>query len=588
MAAEGLGYLAALLGGMQQGKLMKQKRELTSAQLKQRQTDAEQKILDRRATALYRSNQNTLQQQQIDLGKANLDLKLNDTDDIYQLATQAGGNLKSSIAGIPDRMATKSTPKSWKSEVEAARANLKIPYASLRSLVQDPRMKKRFPNMTEEALLANFGGAVPQWMTDPNIDPAMPDWAQQYKPDRDFINKTRTFGFQSGIDDASWYIQKELPAYQQIMADLEGLPDAAERAIQIHGPLTGTTAQETLDLLQGKRARQIYMPTEQYRQEYGTDPLSQARGKLSFNEYGETVDEYGQSLDRLAEQENIPLDESQVPMPGQAMQRTNNYRQLIPTSQAAQVNEFMLPEKYRALKDKNDYNKINFSETLTQSAYKTLKLKGEVEGGELKNVNTHIKNLTDTLKLEFMPQKLRADIKRTLSSAFSLKTNAKVNGAKLFSEIQKTHDQNVNNKQANIVKAMNALTYSPEYMKIIAGGDAKSKAFEAYINNPKAPMPPEIGAALAQQVEVIRQMRDDLKNAISAQKTFDDNGRDFVNLIDQVGADLVKPTARKAMTVSGTDKLKAAGKATTGGLVTTPVKKPAKGSDRNFIPVPKL
>jgi len=588
MAAEGLGYLAALLGGMQQGKLMKQKRELTGSQLAIRRAEAEQKALDRAATGKYRNNQLELQRQNIELSKANLDQKLNNTDDIYELATQAGGNLKASVAGIPERMATKSTPKSWQSEVAATRAGVRTPYESLRALVKDPRMKKRYPNMTEEALLSNFGGAVPQWMTDDNIDPAMPDWAQQYKPDRDFINKTRNFGFQSGIDNAGWYLQKELPAYKRVMADLEGIPDVAQRAIDIYGPLTGATEQETLDVLQGKPYRPLYIPTEQYRQEYGTDPLSQARGKLSFNEYGETVDEAGQSLDRLAEQENIPLDESQVPMPGESMQRTNNYRQQIPTSQAAQVNDWMLPERYRALKAKNDFVKINFENELQTAAYKVLKLKGEVQQGDLRSINLDIKNLTDQLKLDYMPQTLRADIQQKLSSAFASRTNARVNGTKLWSEIKKTHDINVNTKQANVIKAMTSITFNPEYMKLLSTGDAAVAAFNKYLTDPKAPMPSGLGASLIQQAEVIRDLRNDLKNSMDAQKTFGSISGDFVELYDQIGTDLVKPTAREAMTVGDAGKPKAAGKTTTGGIKPASGKAPPKGSDRNFIKTPPL
>ena len=146
MAAEGLGYLAALLGGMQQGRLVKQKRDLTKTQLEVRRAEAEQKAADRLATGSYRQNQLELQRQNIELGRANLDQKLNNTDDIYELATQAGGNLKTAIGGIGERMATKSTPKSWLSEVEAARAGVRTPYEALRSLVKDPRMKKRYPN----------------------------------------------------------------------------------------------------------------------------------------------------------------------------------------------------------------------------------------------------------------------------------------------------------------------------------------------------------------------------------------------------------------------------------------------------------
>jgi hypothetical protein len=588
MAAEGLGYLAALLGGMQQGKLMKQKRELTSSQLAIRKAEAEQKALDRIATGKYRNNQLELQRQNIDLSKANLDQKLNNTDDIYELATQAGGNLKASVAGIPERMATKSTPKSWQSEVAAARAGVRTPYESLRSLVKDPRMKKRYPNMTEEALLANFGGAVPQWMTDSNVDPATPDWAQQYKPDRDAINRVRQNGFNSGVTNPSWYIQRELPAYQQIMADLEGLPDAAERAIQIHGPLTGTTAQETLELLQGRRPRQTYMPTEQYKQEYGTDPLSQARGNLSFNEYGETVDETGQSLDRLAEQQNIPLDDSQVPMPGEAQQRTNNYREQIPTSQAAQVNDVMLPERFKEIKAKNNFNQIAFSEKLTGLAYDTLLKKGAVEGKELQNINLHIKNAADQMQLKYLEPKLLADIDTKVAQAFSSRMNVAINGGKLFSDIKKAHDINVNMKQTNLSKTMASLPNNLEYQRFLSGDETKRKAFDDYLSNRTNVVPQGLTPSLTEFATLIREMREDLKNAITAQTNFKNNGGDFVTLIDQIGSELAKPTTRKAMTIGGEDKPNAATKATTRGPVITPGKKPAAGSDRNAIPVPKL
>ena len=590
MAAEGLGYLAALLGGMQQGRLVKQKRDLTKTQLEVRRAEAEQKAADRLATGSYRQNQLELQRQNIELGRANLDQKLNNTDDIYELATQAGGNLKTAIGGIGERMATKSTPKSWLSEVEAARAGVRTPYEALRSLVKDPRMKKRYPNMTEEALLANFGGAVPQWMTDPNVAPATPDWAQQYKPDRDAVNRVRQNGFNSGVTDPSWYIQRELPAYQQIMADLEGIPNAAERAIQIHGPLTGTTAQETLELLQGQKSRPIYMPTEQYREEYGTDPLSLARGKLSFNEYGETIDEYGIPLDRLAEQQNIPLDESQVPMPGQAMQRTSNYREQIPTSQAAQVNDVMLPEKFREIRAKNDFNQVAFGEKYAQMAYDTLIKKGRVEQQDLQRVGLQIKNATDAMKLKYLEPELRANIDKSLAQAFSSRMNVGINGGKLFAQIKTAHDINVNTKQGNISKAMASLPNNLEYQRFLSGNDANRKAFDDYLSGASNVPPPGLAGSLNTFATMIREMRDDLKDAIAAQTSFKNNGGDFVNLIDQIGSELVAPAAREPMRIGGKDKPKAAGKTATGSTKAAGSTKgaPKSGSDRNPIPVPPL
>lgn len=590
MAAEGLGYLAALLGGMQQGRLVKQKRDLTKTQLEVRRAEAEQKAADRLATGSYRQNQLELQRQNIELGRANLDQKLNNTDDIYELATQAGGNLKTAIGGIGERMATKSTPKSWLSEVEAARAGVRTPYEALRSLVKDPRMKKRYPNMTEEALLANFGGAVPQWMTDPNVAPATPDWAQQYKPDRDAVNRVRQNGFNSGVTDPSWYIQRELPAYQQIMADLEGIPNAAERAIQIHGPLTGTTAQETLELLQGQKSRPIYMPTEQYREEYGTDPLSLARGKLSFNEYGETIDEYGIPLDRLAEQQNIPLDESQVPMPGQAMQRTSNYREQIPTSQAAQVNDVMLPEKFREIRAKNDFNQVAFGEKYAQMAYDTLIKKGRVEQQDLQRIGLQIKNATDAMKLKYLEPELRANIDKSLAQAFSSRMNVGINGGKLFAQIKTAHDINVNTKQGNISKAMASLPNNLEYQRFLSGNDANRKAFDDYLSGASNVPPPGLAGSLNTFATMIREMRNDLKDAIAAQTSFKNNGGDFVNLIDQIGSELVAPAAREPMRIGGKDKPKAAGKTTTGSTKAAGSTKgaPKSGSDRNPIPVPPL
>ena len=590
MAAEGLGYLAALLGGMQQGRLVKQKRDLTKTQLEVRRAEAEQKAADRLATGSYRQNQLELQRQNIELGRANLDQKLNNTDDIYELATQAGGNLKTAIGGIGERMATKSTPKSWLSEVEAARAGVRTPYEALRSLVKDPRMKKRYPNMTEEALLANFGGAVPQWMTDPNVAPATPDWAQQYKPDRDAVNRVRQNGFNSGVTDPSWYIQRELPAYQQIMADLEGIPNAAERAIQIHGPLTGTTAQETLELLQGQKSRPIYMPTEQYREEYGTDPLSLARGKLSFNEYGETIDEYGIPLDRLAEQQNIPLDESQVPMPGQAMQRTSNYREQIPTSQAAQVNDVMLPEKFREIRAKNDFNQVAFGEKYAQMAYDTLIKKGRVEQQDLQRIGLQIKNATDAMKLKYLEPELRANIDKSLAQAFSSRMNVGINGGKLFAQIKTAHDINVNTKQGNISKAMASLPNNLEYQRFLSGNDANRKAFDDYLSGASNVPPPGLAGSLNTFATMIREMRDDLKDAIAAQTSFKNNGGDFVNLIDQIGSELVAPAAREPMRIGGKDKPKAAGKTATGSTKAAGSTKgaPKSGSDRNPIPVPPL
>jgi len=590
MAAEGLGYLAALLGGMQQGKLMKQKKDLSSAQLAARRAEAEQKAADRLATGSYRQNQLELQRQNIDLGRANLDQKLNNTDDIYELATQAGGNLKTAIGGIGERMATKSTPKSWLSEVEAARAGVRTPYEALRSLVKDPRMKKRYPNMTEEALLANFGGAVPQWMTDPNIAPATPDWAQQYKPDRDTVNREKTQGYISGVDQPGYYRNRLLPAYFKVMSDLEGLPNAADLAIQMYGPLPGSDYNETLELLEGKAPRPEYIPTEQYREEFGADPLSLARGKLSLNEYGETIDQFGIPLDRLAEQPNLPLDESQVPMPGQAFQRTNNYRQQIPISLAAQIDDDMRPEKLREIRAKNYFNQVAFGEKMAGLAYDTLIKKGRVEQQDLQRVGLQIKNATDAMKLKYLEPELRANIDKSLAAAFSSRMNVGINGGKLFAQIKTAHDINVNTKQQNISKAMAGLPNNLEYQRFLGGDDAKRRAFDAYLSGTSNVPPPGLAGSLNTFATMIREMRDDLKNAVRAQTEFKNNGGDFVNLIDQIGSTLVAPAAREPMRIGGKDKPKAAGKTATGSTKTTGSTKgaPKAGSDRNPIPAPRL
>ena len=85
-------------------------------------------------------------------------------------------------------------------------------------------------------------------------------------------------------------------------------------------------------------------------------------------------------------------------------------------------------------------------------------------------------------------------------------------------------------------------------------------------------------------------MRNDLKDAIAAQTSFKNNGGDFVNLIDQIGSELVAPAAREPMRIGGKDKPKAAGKTTTGSTKAAGSTKgaPKSGSDRNPIPVPPL
>ena len=194
MGAENLGYLAQFLGGMQQGKLLKQKKELSAAQLATRKAEAEQKILDRQATSLYRG-------QQLDLGRQNLELSK------QRLKGEAGKGLQTFIdTGVDTRKAIINAANNYDTRLRAAKDPKTYRAIRAEAIKDLSTQTKILDDLSQrEDVAGYFGGAdkaqgvfragIPSFVFDPNFGTYEPDWNTLYKPDRAGIDKARQEGF---------------------------------------------------------------------------------------------------------------------------------------------------------------------------------------------------------------------------------------------------------------------------------------------------------------------------------------------------------------------------------------------------------
>ena len=265
MGAENLGYLAQFLGGMQQGKLLKQKKELSAAQLEARKAEAEQRKFDRASTASYREQQLALQRANLGATLAKNERDALGLDDMMKLGTSTRDKIAGVVAARSKELDEAPTPADYRKRLDAIRATVDPDIQTLKTLARDPNIAKKFPGFKPEQIESVWLSGIPEYAKNPNVDYGEPDYKARYKPtDAKYqfnlnIEKLR----KANIQAPEAYANALLPAYQKIMADLEGVPDAARYAWSTLGNIPGYSMDQTLYMLETGRMPQLYSTPEQ-------------------------------------------------------------------------------------------------------------------------------------------------------------------------------------------------------------------------------------------------------------------------------------------------------------------------------------
>lgn len=536
MGAENLGYLAQLLGGMQQGKLLKQKKELSAAQVAARKADAEQKALDRQATSLYRG-------QQLDLGRQNLELSK------QRLKSEAGKGLQTFIdTGVDTRKAIINAANNYDTRLRAAKDPKTYRAIRAEAIKDLSAQTKILDDLSQrEDVAGYFGGAdkaqgvfragIPSFVFDPNFGTYEPDWNTLYKPDRTGIDKSRSEGFLSGNKNVGFYIQNELPQYQRIVEDLGGDPIAAQKAVQMLGPIRGTSAQETVDLINGK-VSPMFLSNKQYRNQF--DPMA-AMGREYIPVYDETtgdlsgyVDEFGQSFNDVPE---FDPNSVSLPDPGNQIQRTSAYTQDIPVALAATRQDALLPLQQELLRDKVVYNKYTLDDRINKGALANLLSQQKLDKGDLDIVGQRLSNATAQLKLDNLPEEMAAKLDQIYAQTFRTKVGAKVDGVKAYEAIKKVFDADYNFKQKNLNELTRTVMLSPAYLEYISGDTARQAKLNAYLANPdKVPMPSDVNAPLQLALSEIVKLKTQRDDAQRNQTSVMSGAKAFVTNFNELGS----------------------------------------------------
>jgi hypothetical protein len=325
MGAENLGYLAQLLGGMQQGKLMKQKRELTAAQLKARQAEAEQKAADRLATSTYRGNQLDLQQQQLALAKSKADAESSGVDNFLRIGGENVKSLKDQIAGYQTNLKKAPSRKAKDDIVNEARNNTKSGFAQFETFVRNPALAKAFPGMTPEQIRSMYLAGIPEWVYNEQAAAPDVDFAGNYNWDRasGMLLKKRGELGNANIQDPEQWRRQEQSEYTQAINALGGGQEAIDAVVQNLGPLSGMGLQETAYYLKTGRVAPAAITREQanFQKRGGMNevPIYDQQGNiadygLASNAADPQLQQFAQDLrDRGVSEEDIAYSLGQMP-----------------------------------------------------------------------------------------------------------------------------------------------------------------------------------------------------------------------------------------------------------------------------------
>jgi len=261
MGLQELGALAGFLGGMQQGKLLKQKKELSAAQLEARKAEAEQKRFDREATRGYRAQQIALQRANLDATLANNDYKLSGADNFIKLGQQAAQDLQTAGRDYTGRINKKPSKAEVEALVREARGSLAPTIKTFQSFLNNPALARAYPGMDPETVRGMMTAGIPAWMLDENAPIPEPDYAANYDwvKKLDDLRKTRTELGEGINTDPEYWRSREARAYLGAIQDIGDVDTVIDRL----GPLSGMGANASRYYLNSGRVAPMFMNQQQ-------------------------------------------------------------------------------------------------------------------------------------------------------------------------------------------------------------------------------------------------------------------------------------------------------------------------------------
>ncbi len=544
MGAENLGYLAQFLGGMQQGKLMRQKKELSAAQLEARKAEAEQRKYDRAATANYRDQQLALQRANLGATIARNERDALGLDELFKLGTATRDKIANVVATRTKELDAASTPKEYNDILEGIRSTVEPDISSIRTLAKDPNIAKRFPGFSSDKLEGLWLAGVPEYAKNRNVSPGMPNFKARYKP-VDAVNRfnlnVKTLR-DAGEVNPQVYAQATFPAYDKIIKDLEGVEGAEDYALATLGPIPMFSVDETRYFLKTGRMPRAYATPDQMGV---TD--------VSAGDTGEMYDQYGRMM-RFGDQPAVP-EGSMVPQdfeyysqkypqlftpdlgekPVSDEQGQPNYVRTgsmsMPAGISVKTQTDMLMRDPRVEKAKAEaaYSKAALPERLRKLGLENEKATQALEIGELDKKAKTAKAFMEELKAENFPAKLAAELEVQVTTALRNKAGVITAIKNWESNAQKNYGMAVSTASANLMKA-NATYTNNQNISALVNNPEYATALTTYLNDPSptAVIPGniaiEIGSAGVAAARDLKLARKEFDDAVKARDTFNQGG----------------------------------------------------------------
>ena len=549
MAAENLGFLGQFLGGLAAGKQMKQKKDLSSAQLATRRAEAEQRAADRSATTNYRNNQ-------LELQRANLAATLRrderdalGLDDMMKLGTSTRDKIANVVATRSKELDDAPTPGAYRTRLEAIRATVDPDIQTLKTLARDPNIAKKFPGFKPEQIESVWLSGIPEYARNPNVDYGEPDYKAKYKPtDAKYqynlnIEKLR----KANIRDPNAYAEALLPAYQKIMEDLKGVPDAARYAWSTLGNIPGYSMSQTLYMLETGRRPALYSTPEQlgvtdisgdetggvYDQSglplrFGNelmmgDPSMEAPQDLEFFQR-----KYTKLFDPTSYADLNPktlLDEQGLPN----YERNQVAQYPVGIDITTQTNAGLMDSRIKAANIKAEEARIGLPERLRKLA-----LTNETMETRLSGIDADVqKKIADAfmaqMKADNFGKILGADLEVKLTTALKNKQSVVTGLKKWETEQQKQYGMAVTTAGGNLQKAEATFENNPNIAPYLTMPGVSS-ALVTYVNDqsPSAVIPfnvaQTIGAGGVLAAANLKKARAEFDKAVTARDNFNSEG----------------------------------------------------------------
>ena len=220
MAAENLGFLGQFLGGMAQGKLMKQKRNAQSTELKYKQdkmkADAEESLLRKN----YRDSM-------LGIARAKEGREALTPPNAGFLGGQisaAEKTLAEKNKEYAEKLAKETTVAGRRRVLADGRRDIGTAYTNLTSLYQLPGVSNLYGGAPIESVQNIAKQGVNPYFLDDSLDPNLPDVSSVYdfKPGREQVQTQTTAGYLSGKLNPNYYINQLGPRYLKTIDDLSG------------------------------------------------------------------------------------------------------------------------------------------------------------------------------------------------------------------------------------------------------------------------------------------------------------------------------------------------------------------------------